>query len=88
MTPSDDLNNNDLITFIKCADCGEPLIEMAKAYDSDKVEKIIAHCSVNGCNGENWVTVLNGEYRMRAVDGRSITDMKYSEEGVSSLYVS
>ena len=88
MTPADDLNNSDLITIIKCADCGEPLIEMAKAYDSDKVEKVIAYCSVNDCNGESWVTTLNGEYRMRPIDGRSITDMKYSEEGISRLYVS
>ena len=88
MTLSDDLDNSDLITIIKCADCGESLVEMAKAYNSDKVEKVIAHCSVNDCNGESWVTSLSGEYRMRPTDGRSITDMTYSEEGVSHLYVS
>ena len=88
MTLADDLDNNDLITIIKCADCGEPLVEMAKAYNSDKVEKIIAHCSIDGCSGESWVTSLNGDYRMRPANGRSITDMKYSEEGISHLYVS
>ena len=88
MTPTDGLDNSDLITIIKCADCEESLVEMAKAYNSDRVEKIIAHCSVNNCNGESWVTTLNGEHSMRPAEGRSITDMTYSEEGVSHLYVS
>ena len=38
---------DSLIKIIKCADCGAELVEMAKSHESDKIEKIIAHCSVN-----------------------------------------
>jgi len=88
MTLADDLNDDSLITIIKCADCEESLVEMVKSHDSDKLQKIIAHCSVDDCGGESWVTLLSGEYRVRPSSERSITDMDYNEDGVSHLYVS
>lgn len=88
MTLADDLDHSDLTTIIKCADCGVSLIEMVKSHNSDKLQKIIAHCSVDDCGGESWVTPLSGEHSMRPFGERSITDIDYNEDGVSHLYVS
>lgn len=88
MTLSDELGESPLELTIKCADCESSLVEMVKFDDSDKIQEIKAHCSVKGCGGESWVKKLKGEYRLRPYGGRSITDMEYSEDGVSLLYVS
>ena len=88
MTLTDEFDESPLELTIKCADCETSLVEMVKFDDSDKVQQIKAHCSVDGCGGESWVKTLKGEYRMRPFGGRSITDMDYNEEGVSLLYIS
>lgn len=89
MTLADDLDNSSLTTTIKCADCGRSLVEMVKSHDSDKLQKIIAHCGGGtGCGGESWVMPLSGEYSMRPFGERSITDMDYNEDGTSHLHVS